>query len=73
MKPTELLPPSQRTSSSAYLVNRLRKAIFDWREQGYPGVTPTTWRLLQFWFYQDHELERDPFEFWFVKEKPLKR
>lgn len=71
MKPTELLLPSQRAMSNAYLVNRLREAVFDWRKEGYPGITPTTRRLLQFWFYQDHELERDPFEFWFCQREAI--
>lgn len=46
MKPTELLRPEQRHPSKAYLVSELRKAVFTGREQDYPGVTPTTKRLL---------------------------
>jgi len=58
MKPTELLHPDQRLPSKAYLVNSLRKAVYTWREQGYPNVTPTTKRLLQYWFYEDHLISR---------------
>ncbi|MEA2006527.1 MAG: DEAD/DEAH box helicase family protein, partial [Acidobacteriota bacterium] len=57
MKPTELLHPAQRLPSKAYLVNELRKAVFAWREQGYPNTTDTTRRLLKFWFSEDHLVE----------------
>ncbi|MFQ6062918.1 MAG: hypothetical protein ACE5J9_07060 [Methanosarcinales archaeon] len=39
MKPTELLPPEQRLPSMPYLVKELRKAVFPWREEGYPNTT----------------------------------
>lgn len=71
MKPTELLRPEQRRPSKAYLVNELRRAVYTWREQGYPNVTPTTKRLLQFWFYEDHLLENEPFKFWFCQREAI--
>ncbi len=71
MRPTELLHPDQRQSSKAYLVDKLRKAVFTWREQGYPGVTATTKRLLQFWFYEDHIVNREPFQFWFCQREAI--
>ena len=71
MKPTELLHPDQRQPSKAYLVNALRKAVFAWRNQGYPGTTPTTKRLLQFWFYEDHTVNNEPFEFWFCQREAI--
>jgi len=71
MKPTELLHPEQRLPSKAYLVNELRMAVYNWREQGYPGVTPTTKRLLQFWFEEDHLLENEPFQFWFCQREAI--
>jgi hypothetical protein len=67
MKPIELLHPGQRRLSKAYLINELRKAVFTWREQGYPGVTSTTKKLLQFWFSEDHIVNNEPFEFWFCQ------
>jgi len=63
MKPTDLLHPEQRRPSKAYLVSELRKAVFTWREQGYPNITDTTRRLLLFWFYEAHFLEDEPFDF----------
>ncbi len=71
MKPTELLHPKQRRPSKAYLSNELRKAVFTWREQGYSGVTPTTKRLLQFWFYEDHIVNNEPFQFWFCQREAI--
>jgi len=71
MKPTELLHPDQRQPSKAYLVNALRKAVFAWRNQGYPGVAPTTQRLLQFWFNEDHIVNKEPFQFWFCQKEAI--
>ena len=71
MKPTELLHPDQRRPSKAYLANELRKAVYSWREHGYPNVTPTTKRLLQFWFEEDHLLENEPFKFWFCQREAI--
>ncbi|MGQ9571152.1 MAG: DEAD/DEAH box helicase, partial [Thermodesulfovibrionales bacterium] len=71
MKPTELLHPEQRRPSKAYLVNELRKAVYTWRKRGYPNVTATTKRLLQYWFYEDHLVNNEPFEFWFCQREAI--
>ena len=71
MKPIEILEPTQRQPSKAYLVNALRNAIAGWRKQGYPNTTPTTQRLLQYWFMEDHLLDREPFEFWFCQREAI--
>ena len=71
MNPTELLHPDQRQPSKAYLVNALRKAVYTWRTQGYPGTTPTTRRLLQYWFEEDHLVNNEPFEFWFCQREAI--
>jgi type III restriction enzyme len=71
MRPTELLRPSQRQLSKAYLVNELRKAVYTWRQQGYPGTTPTTRRLLQYWLEEDHLVEKEPFKFWFCQREAI--
>lgn len=80
MRPTELLHPDQRKwkdkngnihETNAYLVRALRKAVFTWRNQGYPGVTPTTKSLLQFWFEEDHLVKDGPFEFWFCQREAI--
>ncbi len=69
MNPTEILHPKQ---SKAYLVNKLRKAVFTLRKEGYLGVTPTTKRLLQLWFEEDHIVDNEPFEFWFCQREAIK-
>jgi type III restriction enzyme len=71
MKPTELLQPSQRQPSKAYLVNELRRAVFTWRNQGYSNTTETTRRLLQYWFNEDHLVQREQFEFWFCQREAI--
>ncbi len=71
MIPTELLHPEQRRPSKTYLANELRKAVYTWREQGYSGTTPTTKRLLQFWFKEDHLVNKEPFEFWFCQREAI--
>ncbi|MCL0046546.1 DEAD/DEAH box helicase family protein, partial [Dehalococcoidales bacterium] len=71
MKPNELLNPAQRRPSKAYLTNELRKAVFTWREQGYPNTTDTTRRLLRFWFDEDHIVEDEPFQFWFCQREAI--
>ncbi|MGQ9818253.1 MAG: DEAD/DEAH box helicase, partial [bacterium] len=71
MNPTELLHPEQRRPSKAYLVNELRKAVYTWRKRGYPNVTATTKRLLQYWFYEDHLVNNEPFEFWFCQREAI--
>ncbi len=71
MKPTELLDPSQRSPSKTYLANKLRKALFEWRKEGYPNTTATTKRLLQFWFYEDHISNNEYFKFWFCQQEAI--
>jgi len=71
MTPTQILNPAQREKSKTYLVNKLREAVFSWREQNYPGVSNTTRRLLNFWFKEDHIVENDLFSFWFCQREAI--
>ena len=71
MKPDELLNPINRPQSKAYLVNELRKAVFSWRSQGYPNTSATTSRLLRYWFYEDHLVDNELFEFWFCQREAI--
>jgi len=71
MTPTQILNPNQREKSKTYLVNKLREAIFSWREQNYPGVSNTTRRLLNFWFKKDHIVDNDLFSFWFCQREAI--
>jgi len=44
----KLLPP---------LVAKVRQAVYQWREAGYAGASPTSLALLRHWFETDHLLE----------------
>jgi len=44
----KLLPP---------LVAEIREEVFDWRNNGYAGASPTSLALLKWWFDTDHLLE----------------
>ena len=71
MDPYVLLEPDRRRPSPTYLVNKLRKAVYEWREKGYPNVTDTTRRLLQYWFYDDYLVRDEPFHFWFCQREAI--
>ena len=71
INPIYILKPSERRLSKAYLVNELRKAVYKWREDGYPNITDTTRRLLQFWFNEDHLMKKEPFQFWFCQREAI--
>jgi len=70
-EPQEILSPSQRDKSQAFLVNSLRKAVFDWRNKDYSNVTKTTKRLLEFWFKEDHLVQDEEFQFWFAQREAI--
>jgi len=47
------------------LYDEVLRAIKEWRSQEYPGITSTTRRLLEYWFFEDHRFEDGtPFSFW---------
>jgi len=71
MTPTQILNPTQREKSKTYLVDKLREAVFPWREQGYPGVSNTTKRLLNFWFKEDHIVDNNLFSFWYCQREAI--
>ncbi len=71
MNCTDILNPSTRDKSRAYLVNKLRIAVSQWRDSGYPGTTDTTKRLLNYWFNEDHLANNEKFEFWFAQRESI--
>jgi len=71
MNPTDILTPEKRDKSKAVLVNKLRIAVKNWRDSGYPGTTSTTKRLLNFWFNEDHIVNNDKFEFWYAQRESI--
>ena len=46
-------------------------ALSDWRNQGYPGASEVTRRLLGWWFDTDHELDGSPFKFYRAQREAI--
>ncbi|MFA6109172.1 MAG: DEAD/DEAH box helicase family protein [Candidatus Latescibacterota bacterium] len=59
-----------RRPSKTLLVNRIREAVDRWREDGYPGASSTSLRLLQYWF-EDSHLDKDGFRFFFCQREAI--
>ena len=50
----KLLPDPEVREANLF-INKVRAQVTDWRNSGYPGVTPTTGRLLEHWNNPDNE------------------
>jgi len=56
------------------LWNKVLSSVEEWRTEGYPEVTPTTKRLLEYWFKEDHIYEDgEPLSSGNANKKPLKQ
>jgi type III restriction enzyme len=75
-KPTEHLKKKQgnkdefeiesgRRPSKLLLVNQLRQAAEDWRQNGYPGASSVAERLFNYWFEEDHLVNGQAFRYHF--------
>lgn len=63
---------SGRRPSKTLMVNRIREAVDSWREDGYPGASATSSRLLQFWFEETHVLpNRTAFRYFFCQREAI--
>ena len=63
-KDTQTLDLLQARTSTAPCVPAIREAVAAWRAANYPGATPTTKTLLNYWFHSDHRLRGNiPFKF----------
>lgn len=54
---------SGRRPSQLLLVPKLRAAVDEWRQRGYPGSSDVTLRLFEYWFEEDHEVAGFPAPF----------
>jgi type III restriction enzyme len=64
--------PTTRRSSLAPLVPAIRHEVDSWRRNGYPGVSTTTRRLLEYWFLDEHESEPGvPFRYYFAQREAV--
>jgi len=71
MNSTDILKLEERDKSKCYLVNKLRLAVYQWRNSGYQGTTDTTKRLLNYWFNEDHIINNEKFEFWYAQRESI--
>ena len=55
----KLLPP---------LVNNIRKDVFNWRKDGYPGISDTSKSLLNYWFNTEHT---NGFQYYFAQRESV--
>ncbi len=60
---TQLFPDPEVREANLF-INKVRAQVTDWRNSGYPGVTPTTGRLLEHW----HNPENEPRLFFCQRE-----
>ena len=58
----KLLPP---------LVYKIRLAVADWREKGYPNVSETSRALLNYWFNNEHNIGEKKFCFFFSQREAI--
>lgn len=62
----------RKASEGTHLVNGVRAAVDAWRAQGYHGASPTTRRLLGFWFEDEHRTpDGSPFRFYFCQREAV--
>lgn len=63
----------ERRPSNLFLINGIRERVDAWREQGYPGASSTTRRLLQYWFEDEHLVPNfdPPFRYYFCQREAI--
>lgn len=62
---------AERRPSKLLLVNQLRKAVRDWRNDGYTGSSDVTQRLFNYWFEEDHEVGGKVFRYYFGQREAI--
>lgn len=66
------VPERRKLSEGTHLVNGVRAAVDAWRAQGYSGASPTTSRLLAYWFQDEHRTpDGSPFRFYFCQREAV--
>jgi len=71
--PYKILNPKDpnRQPTIAVFVDKLREAVYKWRDKGYQGVTDTTSTLLNHWFYKDHIVNERTFKYFFCQREAI--
>ena len=64
---------SGRRPTRLLLVPAIRTAVDAWRDEGYPGVSEGTRRLLEYWFEEDHDVPgfQVPFRYWYCQREAI--
>ncbi|MCP9485909.1 MAG: DEAD/DEAH box helicase family protein [Gaiellaceae bacterium MAG52_C11] len=66
------VPERRAASDGTHLVDGVRAAVNAWRANGYSGASPTTRRLLGFWFDDEHRrADGLPFRFYFCQREAV--
>jgi type III restriction enzyme len=61
-----------RRPSTMFLVEKLRRAVDGWRDEGYPGISDVTRRLFQFRFDEDHLLaDGTMWRYWWCQREAI--
>lgn len=60
-----------RRASERLLVNKLRDAVFRWRDACYPDASYVAERLFNFWFEEDHLVDRHPWHYYFGQREAM--
>lgn len=60
-----------RRPSKLLLVNRLRRAVDEWRASGYEGASTVTQRLFNYWFEEDHLVDGRVFRYFFGQREAV--
>lgn len=63
--------PTQRIKTTCPLITKLREEVDAWRKGGYPNVSKTTKRLLDFWFNEDHIENGKRFKYYFCQREAI--
>jgi type III restriction enzyme len=62
---------SERRPSKTLLVNQIRLEVNEWRDKDYPGISDTSRRLLEWWFYETHFINTEEFRFYFCQREAI--
>lgn len=71
--PYRILNPKDknRQPTNAIFVDKLREAVYKWRDKGYQGITDTTRVLLNYWFEESHLVNEKPFQYFFCQREAI--
>lgn len=60
-----------RRPSKLLLINKLRHAVDEWRNNDYPGASEVTRQLFSYWFDEDHLIDGNMFQYYFGQREAI--